>query len=368
MIRMPWSDATAPNLTIEVTDACNISCRVCYKRKRPGFRSLAEVERDLDTAMKLRPLHTITISGGEPTLHPDLCRIVQLVKSRGVHVFLLSNGLLTNGEYLAKLRRSGVDSILFHVDTGQSRPDLPPQPCFADVRARLEELTRQAAGVGLDVSIAMTLYEDADGVLPACNELFFDLPDLTFLFLARGVDPVVLHASDTAVSTTSPSTMEFLREFYRARYGIEPFAYIPAGGHADTVWISYFVPIIYDKGERTIIKIHSNLLDSWTMRIPKIFSGRFIHKTTQKPGLTLFRTLLNSLSTLRLGTVAGLVRRMRSPTAVLRHKMIVYDDGPSIAADGRMVRCQYCPTAIVRDGQIVACCEADYGPQNGGRP
>lgn len=363
---MPWNTETAPNLTIEVTEACNISCRACYKKERPGFRSLGEIERDLDSGMKLRPIHTITISGGEPTLHPDLFEIIRLVKSRGVHVFLLTNGLLTDEDYLWKLRKSGLDSILFHVDMGQSRPDLPSDPRFIDVRARLEELTSAAAGAGLDVSIAMTLYDDPLEVLPACNDLFFESPNLTLLFLARGVDPVTLHTSDPLLSEQCPSCLERVTQFYDRSYGIEPFAHIPANGSDRTVWVSYFVPIVYDGHKRTVVSYRSNIVDSWTMQVPRLFSGRFIHKTTQKPVLTLARLLLNSLSTLRFEVFADTVRLLRSPTSVLRHKMIVYDDGPSTDENGRFIRCEYCPTAIVRNGELVACCEADYGQPNGG--
>jgi hypothetical protein len=124
------------------------------------------------------------------------------------------------------------------------------------------------------------------------------------------------------------------------------------------------VPIIYDGRESTIVPVRSNFFDSFLMQIPRLFFGRYIHKTTQQPGLTLVRTLLNSLSTMRLGMITGMVRRLRSPSAMLRHKMIVYDDGPSVGEDGTMTRCEFCPTAIVRDGEVFACCEADYGLLN----
>jgi hypothetical protein len=371
MIRMPWTDATAPNLTIEITDECNISCRACYKRKGSGFRSLSEIDRDLDAAVKLRPLHTITISGGEPTLHPDLYRIIKMVKARGRHVFLLTNGLLTDEKLLEQLRHAGLDSILFHVDTGQSRADLPWRPTFADVRKRLVELAQKAARTGLDVSIAMTLYEDVDEVLPACSQLFFDSPDLTFLFLARGVDPRGLYAPngpEAPTATGLPSSLEQVKTFYRQDYAIEPYAYVPANTARQTVWISYFVPIIYNGPRKTIVRIRSNILDTWLMWIPRLLSGRFVHKTRQQPGLTLLRTLMNCLSTFRLGTLAALLWRLCSRNALLRHKMIVYDDGPSLTASGRMVRCQYCPTAIVREGKSVACCEADFGLPGGECP
>jgi MoaA/NifB/PqqE/SkfB family radical SAM enzyme len=32
MIKMPWNNETAPNVMLEVTDACNVTCRACYKK------------------------------------------------------------------------------------------------------------------------------------------------------------------------------------------------------------------------------------------------------------------------------------------------------------------------------------------------
>jgi len=109
MIKMPWSGINCPNAMLEITDACNINCRVCYKRRGTSLKTLSQIQHDLETAMKLRRLHTVTISGGEPTLHPELCQIVAMIKRYGFHVFLLTNGLLIDEDYLKRLRSSGLD-------------------------------------------------------------------------------------------------------------------------------------------------------------------------------------------------------------------------------------------------------------------
>jgi MoaA/NifB/PqqE/SkfB family radical SAM enzyme len=359
MIKMPWTNATAPNVMLEVTDACNVSCRACYKKKGTSFKTLDEVEKDLNAGLALRPVHTVTISGGEPTLHPELFSIVKRVKSRGVHVFLLTNGVLIDDEYLERLRDSGLDSILFHVDANQQRPDLQGGPGHAVVVERLGTLVRMAAAHGLDVSISATLYEDGIQTLKEMGRFFFDTPEISFFFVSRGMDPQDMGRDFGSVG------VDEVQALLESEYGIEPFAYIPSADNRRTVWTSYFVPVVYNGRGRHLFRIRSNTVDLWLMKLQKLVSGRYIHKTTQRPGLTLFRTVVNGLTTFRFLQLARFLRALSRRSTRLKHKMIAYDDGPRLSENGAVEECEYCPTAIVRDGRLLACCTADHGAADG---
>lgn len=361
MIRMPWNNQSAPNLVIELTDACNIRCHACYKRRGNGCRPLEGIERDLDDAVGLRPLHTVTLSGGEPTLHPELCRIVRMVHERGLHVFLCTNGVRVDGELLRSLRAAGLDSILFHVDTGQQRPDLPAQPGFEDVRKRLDQLCAMAAEASLDVSFSAMLRGEDRDLLRQYTEYFLNAPDASFMFLSRSVDLKALYACEP--NPGGPPDMQRLADVYREEFGIEPFAFVPANRGDEHVWVSYFVPVICNGTRRALYRYRSNRMDVWTMQLVRLLTGRFIHKTVQNPRLTLFRMVLNAASGLHWGELARFVRAWRRSGGQLRNKVIVYDDGPHHGPDGAVIRCEYCTTAIVRDGDMRPCCTADYHEQ-----
>ncbi|HKP64433.1 MAG TPA: radical SAM protein [Polyangiales bacterium] len=83
---------------IEITDQCNLSCPVCYAESSParaGFRSLEHVCRMLDrvVANEGEP-DVVQISGGEPTLHPQLFEILAEARRRPIkHLMLNTNGL-----------------------------------------------------------------------------------------------------------------------------------------------------------------------------------------------------------------------------------------------------------------------------------
>jgi 7,8-dihydro-6-hydroxymethylpterin dimethyltransferase len=83
---------------IEVNQTCNLTCPVCFADSapdRPGTRSLAEVNAMLDAlvASEGEP-DLVQISGGEPTLHPQIIDILQAAKSRPIrHLMLNTNGI-----------------------------------------------------------------------------------------------------------------------------------------------------------------------------------------------------------------------------------------------------------------------------------
>src|SRR5579859_1571702 len=83
---------------IEVNDACNLTCPVCFAEssvKRSGQRSLAEIERMLDFLVESEgEPDLVQFSGGEPTIHPDIFAILEAAKRRPIrHLMINTNGI-----------------------------------------------------------------------------------------------------------------------------------------------------------------------------------------------------------------------------------------------------------------------------------
>lgn len=95
---------------IEINDACNLSCPVCFADSSPQrtrYRSLAEVDAMLETlvASEGNP-DLVQISGGEPSIHPNIIEILRLAKSKPIrHVMLNTNGIriATDPAFVAEL-------------------------------------------------------------------------------------------------------------------------------------------------------------------------------------------------------------------------------------------------------------------------
>ena len=90
---------------IEVNTACNLDCPICFAEsgtqpQAHGFSlTLDQVERMLDAfvAAEGEP-EAVQISGGEPSIHPEILPILAAAKERGINLVMLN----TNGIRLAR--------------------------------------------------------------------------------------------------------------------------------------------------------------------------------------------------------------------------------------------------------------------------
>jgi len=113
----PWDCGLCPDheqhsclALIEVNEVCNLRCPVCFADSSPdrtGQRSLAQIERMMDAlvASEGEP-DLLQISGGEPTLHPQILEILRLAKTKPIrHLMLNTNGLriARDGDFVAAL-------------------------------------------------------------------------------------------------------------------------------------------------------------------------------------------------------------------------------------------------------------------------
>src|SRR5262249_30495085 len=95
---------------IEINEHCNLTCPVCFADSSPERTShlpLAAVERMLDAlvASEGEP-DLVQLSGGEPTLHPDLVAIWAAIRRRPIrHAMINTNGirLAQDGDFVARL-------------------------------------------------------------------------------------------------------------------------------------------------------------------------------------------------------------------------------------------------------------------------
>src|SRR3954470_2873533 len=86
---------------LEITDHCNLKCPVCYSDSgphRPTHRSLEQIGFMLDAIIRNEGQPDIVqISGGEPTIHPEFWRVLDLAKGKAggaiKHLMLNTNGI-----------------------------------------------------------------------------------------------------------------------------------------------------------------------------------------------------------------------------------------------------------------------------------
>lgn len=84
---------------LEITDACNLNCPVCYAEsgthRATQHRSLEQIEFMLDAIVRNEgEPDVVQISGGEPTIHPEFWEVLDACKKRPIkHLMLNTNGV-----------------------------------------------------------------------------------------------------------------------------------------------------------------------------------------------------------------------------------------------------------------------------------
>ena len=109
------------NLDIPITDICNLNCAGCM-----SFSSLSTKSGNIDIQSTVKSLKTmldkgcvpvsITLSGGEPLLYPNLKELIHAIKSiYSGEIYILTNGILLEKRLDDILE---VDEVLFSVYPG----------------------------------------------------------------------------------------------------------------------------------------------------------------------------------------------------------------------------------------------------------
>jgi MoaA/NifB/PqqE/SkfB family radical SAM enzyme len=95
---------------------CNLSCTYCneyddFSRPVP----LATMRSRIDQLHRLGTT-IVTISGGEPLLHPELDDLIRYIRSRGMITGMITNGYLVTAERIRRLNHAGLDHMQISID------------------------------------------------------------------------------------------------------------------------------------------------------------------------------------------------------------------------------------------------------------
>jgi MoaA/NifB/PqqE/SkfB family radical SAM enzyme len=95
---------------------CNLACKYC--NEFDDFSKPVLTETMFHRVDKLADLGTsvITISGGEPLLHPDLDDIIRRIRKRGMVAGLITNGYLLVPERIQRLNKAGLEWLQISID------------------------------------------------------------------------------------------------------------------------------------------------------------------------------------------------------------------------------------------------------------
>lgn len=121
---------------------CNLACTYC--NEFDDFSKPVDTDVMLERIDNLGRLGTsiITISGGEPLLHPDLDQIITRIRSTGALTGLITNGYLLTAERIERLNQAGLDHMQISIDNVQ--PDDVSKKSLKVLDRKLQSLAKHA--------------------------------------------------------------------------------------------------------------------------------------------------------------------------------------------------------------------------------
>ena len=121
---------------------CNLACTYCNEYDDHSDPvPLPEMERRIDELGRLGT-SVITISGGEPLLHPDLDGVIARIRKTGAIAGMITNGYLLMPERIKRLNRAGLDHLQISIDNVQ--PDAVSKKSLKVLDAKLKMLAEHA--------------------------------------------------------------------------------------------------------------------------------------------------------------------------------------------------------------------------------
>ena len=95
---------------------CNLSCAYCNEYDKVSDPvPTAEILRRVKLLAGLGTT-IITISGGEPLLHPELDQIIRAIRSHGAIATIITNGYLLTPDRIKRLNRAGLEHLQISID------------------------------------------------------------------------------------------------------------------------------------------------------------------------------------------------------------------------------------------------------------
>jgi MoaA/NifB/PqqE/SkfB family radical SAM enzyme len=186
------------------TRRCNLSCTYCneYDRTSPPVPTgtlLARIDRVAELGAEI-----VTMSGGEPLLHPELDRAIARVRHHGRIAGLITNGYLLTRDRIRALNHAGLDQLQISIDNVQ--PDDVSKKSLKVLDAKLRLLAEHAefqVNINSVLGAAIHQPEDALAVARRAVELGF--------FTTVGV----LHDGDGQLRALDPRQREIYFEVSR---------------------------------------------------------------------------------------------------------------------------------------------------------
>ena len=150
-------------LLADITDHCNLRCPTCFAESAPAMSSVAPLEQvlaSIDTRLSRENgrIDVLMLSGGEPTLYPQLAELLDAVAARPiVRVLVNTNGLriAQDDELLALLTRHR-ERVEVYLQFDGETAEASTHHRGADIRRFKDRALDRLSAAGIFTTLTMT--------------------------------------------------------------------------------------------------------------------------------------------------------------------------------------------------------------------
>jgi len=163
--------------SLYVTSGCNLNCRYCFNWENAiptahhqlDYSTIQEILR----AGRAGGHRYLTLTGGEPFIHPEISRIIATAHELGYWITILTNGILVTDAMLAAL--AAIPQIRIRVSlegaTAGTHEYFRGPNTFSKAIGNIQKLIR----AGIWVGIGFTVYDENMHEIPAMIQLASEL-------------------------------------------------------------------------------------------------------------------------------------------------------------------------------------------------
>ena len=107
------------SIRLEVTSGCNLNCAYCHNAMHSNQKDDLTTEELITLIQNLKhqyDIKKILLTGGEPLIKKDICKIIEVITELGIKADMVTNGTLLTSKLIKNLEKAGLKRIRISID------------------------------------------------------------------------------------------------------------------------------------------------------------------------------------------------------------------------------------------------------------
>ena len=210
-LRLVLSSGGPGRCEFALNNACNANCGFCnFARDKLPKDRWEYVERqgafDSIDILFRQGVRYLILTGGEPTLHPDLVNIIGHAARKGMKVMMVSNAGLFKPRRIQEYSEAGLSSFVISIDaaTAEAHEENRGLPGVCE---KIREANREITSLGMIATASVTLSRllDIDALPAFLEELGFKC--VTFSYPLTKLNSSFLGYRDSGIVDFTPAEL-----------------------------------------------------------------------------------------------------------------------------------------------------------------